>query len=306
MHGYRFIREIGKGAMSRVYLAVNEETDTRVAVKVYNNQQICRRTLGGDEPPSAAVEREVNIMSGVRHRYVLPLLDLLQDDETNSTILIFPFAGRGNLQALVDAKRIPPPALAVCFLQIAEAFRYLHSQNIVHRDFKPENVLCFSFEHFVLSDFSVSLRLESPNELIVDTKGSPAFLSPEGCSSNAHDPKAADVWAFGVSLYRCIFRRLPFNLDSARGRPLVTTMVMVSELVKSEPLVVPEVPEGVDAAVVPLIKATLTRDVQKRPTFEQVVRFGYFRDAWAVDEKQKAEEMQRRAGEEAAGEQEPL
>jgi serine/threonine protein kinase len=292
--------------MSRVYLAVNE-ADAQVAVKVYNNRQLCRRALGGDEPPYAAVQREVNITNDVRHRYVLSLLDLIQDDETNSTLLVFPFAERGDLQTLVDAKAIPPPALAVCFLQIAEVLRYLHSENIVHRDFKPENVLCFNFEHFVLSDFSVSLRLESPNQMTDDTKGSPAFLSPEGCSGGAYDPKATDVWAFGVSLYRCIFRRFPFNMDSARGREIVWAMVMVSELIESEPLVVPELPDGVDRAVVPLIEATLTRDVQIRPTFEQVVRFDYFRDAWAVDEKQKAveEEMRRRLEEEEAGEQEP-
>jgi serine/threonine protein kinase len=302
MHGYRFVREIGKGAMSHVYLAVNQATDAQVAVKVYNNQQICRRTLGGDEPPYEAVQREVSIMSEVQHRYALSLLDLIQDDETNSTILVFPFAEYGNLQALVDANKMSQPALAVCFLQIAEALRYLHSENIVHRDFKPENILCFNFEYFVLSDFSVSLRLESPNELIDDTKGSPAFLSPEACSGNAYDPKAADVWAFGVSLYRCIFRRFPFSLDSARGRALVATMVMVSELIESEPLVFPELPECTDQAVVPLIEATLSRDVKTRPTFEQVVRFEYFRDAWAVDERQRAveEEMRRRAEEEEA------
>jgi hypothetical protein len=81
---------------------------------------------------------------------------------------------------------------------------------------------------------------------------------------------------------------------------------MVNELVKSDPLVVPEVPEGVDAAVVPFIEATLTRHVQKRPAFEQVVKFGHFRDPRAVDEKPRAGEMRKRAGEDATGEHELL
>jgi serine/threonine protein kinase len=165
--------------------------------------------------------------------------------------------------------------------------RYLHSENIVHRDLKPDNILCFEPDYFVVTDFSVSRKLDGPGVKLDDTRGSPAFLSPEECSGRAYDPKPADVWAFGISLFSAVFRLFPFNLDSAHGRALVATIIMVKELIEKEELVFPELPDGVDIAVLPLIRATLNKDVDERPTFEAVLKFDFFRDAWAVDERQK-------------------
>jgi serine/threonine protein kinase len=306
MHGYEFIREVGKGAMSRVYLAMNKATEEPVAAKVYNNQQIFKPTLGGDEPASQAVQREVDLMASVQHRHVLPLIDFIQDDATNSTILVMPFAERGTLQTLVDSKALPLESLPICFLQIAEAMRYLHSQNIVHRDLKPDNVLCFELDYFVVTDFSVSRQLDGPGVKLEDTRGSPAFLSPEECSGKAYDPKPADVWAFGISLFATVFGRFPFNLDSAHGRALVATIIMVKELIEKEDLVFPDLPAGVDETVVPLIRATLDKNVDNRPTFEAVLKFDFFREAWAVDERQrKMEEELRRLSEEEERREKP-
>jgi serine/threonine protein kinase len=60
--GMRFERELGKGAMSRVYLAVNEATDQQVAVKIYNNAHLYKPVLGPEEPLYQQVQREVNLM----------------------------------------------------------------------------------------------------------------------------------------------------------------------------------------------------------------------------------------------------
>jgi serine/threonine protein kinase len=198
---------------------------------------------------------------------------------------VLPFAERGTLQGLLDAKAIDPLEFPICFYQIAEAFRYLHEQNIVHRDLKPDNVLCYQPGWFVLSDFSVSTQLDPADPKLDDTKGSPAFLSPEECSGDPYDPKAADVWAFGVCMYRSVFGFFPFNIESAHGRAVVATIIMVKELLETEPLVIPDLPKGVDPSIVEVLRATMEKRVEKRPTFEQVVTFPYFAPGREAHEK---------------------
>ena len=90
--------EIGKGAMSRVYLTTHSERQEKCAAKVYNKILLNRQTLGNEEKPIAAVEREIEIMKRLQHRYILPIVEVIEDDCTNSLIMILPFASEGTLQ----------------------------------------------------------------------------------------------------------------------------------------------------------------------------------------------------------------
>lgn len=93
-----FGQEIGKGAMSRVFKCKNTSTGQDGAAKVYNRNVLTRPTLGNEEPLSLAVQREIEIMSELSHRYVLPIIEVIEDDCSNSLIIILPFAHCGTLQ----------------------------------------------------------------------------------------------------------------------------------------------------------------------------------------------------------------
>jgi serine/threonine protein kinase len=283
--GMRFERELGKGAMSRVYLAIVESSNEPVAVKVYSNAQLFKPVLEPEEPLYKQVQREVDLMAGIAHRYILPILEVIACQVTNSTFLVLPFAAQGTLQSLLDSGSLAPSEFPICFFQIAEAFRYLHENNIVHRDLKPDNILCCRPQLYVVSDFSVSAQLESADAKLDDTKGSPAFLSPEECSGASYDAKAADVWAFGVCIYRAVFGYFPFNLEKAHGMAVVATIIMVKELLETEELVIPELPDGVDEGVIELMRMTMEKDVTKRPTFERVLEFEYLAPGKEFDAK---------------------
>jgi serine/threonine protein kinase len=278
---YVFESHIGQGAASHVYRAIDERDNATVAVKIYSQSRLLRRTLGPEEPLVDSVRREIDLMDSLKHRYIISLVDVFVENVTQSLMLVMPFAARGTLQKLLDSGDMNSEDFPVCFLEIAEAFRYLHGRNIVHRDLKPDNILCFRSDYYVVSDFSISMELSSPDEMLDDTKGSPAFLSPEECSGEEFRAKPADVWAFGVTVYRSVFGYFPFNIESAQGREVVSTIIAVKELLDGEELAFPN---GADEKVVGLLRATLEKDPDKRATFEEIVGFEWFAEARVVDE----------------------
>lgn len=300
IYEWQFKKEIGKGAMSRVFLAKNTETGEFSAAKVYNRTQLIKQTLGNEEPPILAVHREIEIMAKLVHRYILTIIEVIEDDFTNSLIMFMPYAGNGTLQTQLDKKTIDDAGLAICFHQIAEGLRYLHSKKIVHRDIKPENILAFSDEYFVLSDFSVSTELADDDLKLEDTKGSPAFLSPEECSGESYYPKPADVWAYGVSLYSAYFGKLPFNLDAGQGCTIANTVLVVTEMLQTQELTFPE-DAKIDPSLEKLLRDTLQKDPMVRPTFEQIVKYEWFKDAWEIDQKLQEEEKENFEEEEDVG-----
>lgn len=280
------IKEIGKGSRSNVFLAKNTETNQILAAKIYDKGLLLRQTLENVDPPYVAVQREIEIMAAVDHRYILDAKEVIEDDILNAIIILMSYAERGTLQDMIEAKKFTEDMIPICFFEIAESLRYLHSLNIVHRDIKPENILVFSDTEFVLSDFSVSTALSDENQKLDDTMGSPAFLSPEECDQDSFAPKPADVWAYGVSLYYSVFKKFPFNLDSCHGQNAANTAISVTNLLTTELLTFPE---GTDenSDVVRLLKSILNKDPTKRPTFEEIIKDKYFDVALPIDEVNK-------------------
>ena len=299
---YLFKKEFGKGAMSRVYQAEHIETHELFAAKVYNLQQLNKHALRSEEPPIVQVQKEMDIMMLLDHRYTLALIEALEHELTESLILIMPFASLGNVQDLLDKKEMTQEMIIVCFHQIAVGLQYMHSKNFVHRDIKNENFLAFQPDYYVLSDFSVSQELESPDQMLDDTKGSPAFLSPEECSGEAFKPKPADVWSYGISLYLALYGKLPFKLDDAEACPLANTVLMVTTQLEKEELTFPDNPD-IDPFAEDLIRQCLEKDPEKRITFDEIPKHTLFRTAWELDAEREAEDE---AAQQEAEQQEQL
>ena len=277
-------KEIGKGAMSHVFLATNTETKMVCAAKVYNKSVLSKPVLGNEESPEMQVRREIEIMRRLHHRYQLRCVEFIDDDLLRSYIFMLPYAPFGTLQGYLETHHPGEEELSVCFFEIADALRDLHARNIVHRDLKPDNILVFSERKFVLSDFSVSQQLDSPDEKLADTKGTPAFLSPEECGREPFRPKESDVWAYGVTLYSCLFNCLPFNLDKGQGKNVANAIYALTELLQTEELEFPE-DHGYSSQAIDLVRKVLQKDPALRPTFEEIVTDPWFEHAREVDQE---------------------
>jgi serine/threonine protein kinase len=286
VYEYRIVKKIGAGAMGTVYLVEDVETGEPSAMKVYNWVNL-QRTVpdGSGETFSDLLEREFNLMNSIEFPYVLSVDERIDHVKTSSTILRFPFASLGTLSSQLEKKGLEQRDLAIGFYQIAMALRHLHSHDIVHRDVKQDNVLVFQADFFVLSDFSVSQKLDSPDRRFDDTKGTAAFFAPEIVAGESYLPKPADVWAYGVMVYATVFGEFPFRIDVGAKRSYAESVLLVTECLEKEALAFPQLTDEMDPEIVQLLQGCLDKSPETRLNFEQIVESDYFTEGRLLEEK---------------------
>jgi serine/threonine protein kinase len=274
---YRFIRCLGRGAHGEVYLAENTTSHTQYAAKVYSKTVLFRPSMYHDQLIDK-VESEIEIMSLFHHPNIVGIVEVLDDDATDSVILIETFAEHGSLlpQAFVS-QPIPEDRCRWIFAQIAEAVRVVHESNVAHGDIKPENILTKGEDHALLADFSTAKFLPEESDVIELANGTPAFSSPEQCRGEPYHAKLADIWALGVSLYLMVFGHLPFY-ERSQGGAYVTELLKIAQAIQENPVVFDDA-ILISADLRDLLVKLLDKDPGTRISAEQVLAHPWVKQA---------------------------
>lgn len=289
---WTFIREIGEGSKSHIYLAENIQTGKQYAAKVYNKSHLMCHNIGSEEPPITALQREIDIMAAITHKYSISISEIIEDELSNSLIILSPFAKQGTLQSYYKSHNLNEINIAICFYQIAQAICYMHSLQIVHRNITPDNILVFSDILYRISNYSDSTIISTqPDGKLKDIVGETAFLSPEECSKKPFFPKPSDVWSYGISLYLVAFDKLPFNLTFSprQNEDLDQCLSQMSITFAKEQL---SFPDGTSDDLIDILKMILVKDAYKRPTFEKIINHPWFNEAREVDQMNNEEEAE--------------
>jgi class 3 adenylate cyclase/CheY-like chemotaxis protein len=200
--GFRLIRRLGHGGMSRAFLAEYEMTGSLRVLKVLNVAD------GGFDLLQRFLQ-EHELISQIRHRHVATIFDRGQT-ESHAYIVMEYFAG-GELRSQMDHPL--PPAQALDYLsQICDALVALHERGIVHRDLKPDNILLREDGTLVLADFGIAKDL---SRTLSQTRhgealGTPFYLSPEQAVGGKVDQRT-DLYSLGVVLYELLTGRKPYT-----------------------------------------------------------------------------------------------
>lgn len=285
---YEFIKSIGRGAQAEVYLVKNVESNELLAAKVYDKNFLYRNNLGDAEQPIQKTIREIQIMSSLKHPNCMSLVEVLDDDYTNTIIIIFPYADGGSLlpQSL-KTEPVPEDKAKFYFFQIANGVKYIHEHNIVHRDIKPENIMKFSDKRVVIADFSASVELDPPDELLEDTDGTPAFYSPEQCTGKPYEGKPTDIWACGVSLYVLLFGKLPF-FDVTDDDFFLSQFFKIAHQIQHERVIFdPNIKVSNESK--DLISHCLDKDPSKRFTIDDVLNHPWLKPCYNDPELMRIE-----------------
>lgn len=272
---YEFIKPIGRGAQAEVFEVHNTDTAIIYAAKVYDKAFLYRTCLGDQEPPIQKIAKEISIMSNLRHPNTIGLVEVLDDDITNSIIIIQDFATNGPLlPQQIKTKPFTEEKAKDVFFQIACGVDYIHSHNIAHRDIKPENILTFSDGRVAVGDFSASVILDTSDQMLEDTDGTPAYYSPEQCTGQPYRAKPADIWQCGVTLYVLLMGHLPFYSTSEDGF-FLSQFFKIAQMIINDPIVFDENINLSDNAK-DLILKCMEKDPSKRITVEQILEHPWF------------------------------
>jgi eukaryotic-like serine/threonine-protein kinase len=210
---YRLIKEIGRGGMGRVFLAVRADGqfEQQVALKVVRGVQSSREIL-------QRFLRERQILARLQHPHIARLLDggVSVDGRpyfAMEHVVGEPITTYCNTRALATAARLD------LFASVCDAVQYAHQNLVVHRDLKPSNTLVTSDGEVKLLDFGIAKVLHEDDERIDATLtrvGSgpmtPEYAAPEQVQGEPVTT-ATDVYALGALAYELLTGRGPHRLD---------------------------------------------------------------------------------------------
>jgi len=215
---YTFGKLLGQGSSAAVYAAVHNRSKVSVAIKVIKKND----DMNDDE----SMRTELEILKMIHHRYILNCHELY---ETPQCVWVVMEMIRGGelLDLLIDGGVYTEKDAARCIKQVFLAISYLHSQGVVHRDLKLQNLLLTEKDRnsdIKVGDFGLSAILprgahdSSDKETmkcynkLSDRWGTPQYFAPE-MLRKAYGPQV-DIWALGVVLFQLLVGRLPFNASS--------------------------------------------------------------------------------------------
>ncbi|MCA9539887.1 MAG: serine/threonine protein kinase [Myxococcales bacterium] len=218
------IQRVGAGAMGVVFSAYDPKLDRRVALKV----------LRGEANRGAQRERarkEALALARVQHPNVVPIYDVGEADDR--LFIAMEFIDGRSLGAWLAEERPGWRAIVNTFRAIGQGLAAAHARDVVHRDFKPENVLVDADGFPRIIDFGLARAADDaqladesgqrapgdlPPTLLKATQdgrlvGTPAYMAPELLEGARPDP-VSDQFAFAVALFEAICGRPPFPRDS--------------------------------------------------------------------------------------------
>lgn len=200
---FQILERVGMGGFGAVYRAQDPQLQRTVALKLL-------QSTGDDHRDQHRINRfliEGRAGARLQHPNIVPVFDAGKDEETGEYYMAAAFIAGVPLAAAIDGQPLNLRRAATIVAQLARALEYAHSQGILHRDVKPDNVMLDEKDIPHLMDFGLARMEESESHLTRDgaVMGTPSYMSPEQCvgKQDALGP-AADQYSLGCLLYELI------------------------------------------------------------------------------------------------------
>ncbi len=249
---YEVLDVLGEGGMGTVYKAYDRELDRLVALK------LIRREMISDPGATQRFKQELLLASKVSHKNILRIHDL--GEAGGNRFISMAYVEGPDLHHLLEKEgQLPVPRAVAIARQLCSALDAAHSEGVVHRDFKPQNILVDANDTVYVSDFGLAKSLEGASLGMTRTGqfvGTPRYMSPEQAEARPVDHRT-DLYALGLILCEMVTGNIPFEpTDSA----LQMMFQRVREKPKNPKSLNPDLPDY----LVRIIQRCLEQDVNAR------------------------------------------
>ncbi|HEV2104041.1 MAG TPA: tetratricopeptide repeat protein [Candidatus Acidoferrum sp.] len=261
---YEIVQMLGEGGMGAVYKAWDLELDRLVALKVI------RPELAVHEQVLQRFKQELILARKITQKNVIRIFDLGEADGVK--FITMEFIEGKDLTALIKEKgRLTFEQCADVINQTCTALDAAHSEGVVHRDLKPQNIMVEKSGRIIVMDFGIARTMEQGHGMTQTGAviGTPDYMSPEQVMGEHVDARS-DLFTVGIIFYQLLIGQLPYKADTLQGAMFKRTREK------------PRPPAEVDPAVPALLSDITAKCMQMDPAqrYQTALEIQRDIDAW--------------------------
>ncbi len=246
---YQLIKELGRGATGKVYLADDPFAKRKVAIKVAFPEALKSEDDG--KLYKSMFLNEAALAGKLNHPHIVQIYDAVVED--TMSYIVMEYVDGGTLEKFCKPDALlEPREVAEIVFKCVRALAFAHNLGLTHRDIKPGNILHNDGTEIKIADFGASINKVSDRTVITNL-GSPAYMSPELVQGQAQASHLTDIYALGVVMYYMLAGKLPFAGAN--------TMSVIYQIVNTDP----DAPSAHRQGVSPELDAVTMKAMSKDP-----------------------------------------
>ncbi|KAG1054040.1 hypothetical protein G6F46_001926 [Rhizopus delemar] len=260
---YKKLKRVGQGASGSVYVALSLATNTKVAIKQMDLSSQPRKDL---------IVTEILVMKESQHPNIVNYLDSFLV-RNNDLWVIMEYMEGGALTDVIDNNTMTEQQIATVCRETTAGLHHLHSQNILHRDIKSDNILLNAHGQVKISDFGFCARLTDQRNKRATMVGTPYWMAPEVVKQKEYGAKV-DIWSLGIMAIEMIENEPPY-LDEEPLKALYLIATNGTPTLKN--------PERLSRELKSFLAVCLCVDVRSRATAEELIHHEFLKKAGPLE-----------------------
>ncbi|GAA6106401.1 serine/threonine-protein kinase PLK2b [Tachysurus ichikawai] len=243
---------LGKGGFAKCYELTDLSAGKVFAAKIIPHARVAK------PHQREKINREIELHRGLNHKHIVHFYHHFEDKD--NIYILLEYCSRRSLAHILKARKVlTEPEVRYYLKQTVSALKYLHDQEILHRDLKLGNLFVSDSMELKVGDFGLAAKLEPESNRRKTICGTPNYLSPEVLNKQGHGWES-DVWALGCVMYTLLQGKPPFETNN-----LKETYRCIKEARYS-------LPSSLSLPARQLIASMLSRDPADRPKLDEIAQ----------------------------------